>query len=84
MNVVTGATGLLGSHLVYQLLSEGKPVRALYRNEARKDQLQKIISFYDPEKATKLFEQIEWVKGDILDIPSLERIPLDSGRTRMR
>lgn len=31
MNLVTGATGLLGSHIVEKLLSEHKPVRALVR-----------------------------------------------------
>ena len=31
MNLVTGATGLLGSHIVEQLLQRGRPVRALVR-----------------------------------------------------
>ncbi len=31
MNLVTGATGLLGSHIVEKLLAKGEPVRALVR-----------------------------------------------------
>lgn len=31
MNLVTGATGLLGSHIVEQLCKQGRPVRALVR-----------------------------------------------------
>jgi dihydroflavonol-4-reductase len=57
MILVTGATGLLGSHLLKQLAGEGKPVRALYRSS--------IPSFEYADK-------IDWVKGDILDIISLE------------
>lgn len=34
MNLVTGATGLLGSHIVEQLRNRGRPVRALVRPSA--------------------------------------------------
>ena len=34
MNLVTGATGLLGSHIVEQLVKRGRPVRALVRRNS--------------------------------------------------
>jgi len=32
MILITGATGLVGSHLLTQLVNEGKKVKALYRS----------------------------------------------------
>ncbi len=52
MIFVTGASGLVGSHLIQSLLSKGKKVRALYR--------QAVPVFPGSE-------QCDWVKGDILD-----------------
>jgi dihydroflavonol-4-reductase len=57
MIFVTGGTGLVGSHLLQELIKQGKPVKALYRN---------VI----PEIPFK--EKIEWVRGDILDVITLE------------
>ena len=34
MNLVTGATGLLGSHIVEKLIAQGRPVRALVRSSS--------------------------------------------------
>ena len=34
MNLVTGATGLLGSHIAEKLTEAGKPVRALVRSSS--------------------------------------------------
>ncbi len=53
---VTGGTGLLGSHLIKELVRQGRYVKALYRSKL-------------PDIGNK--ENIEWVKGDILDIISL-------------
>lgn len=52
MIFVTGASGLVGSHLIQSLLAKGKKVRALYR--------QAVPVFAGSE-------QCEWIKGDILD-----------------
>ena len=58
--LITGATGLLGSHLTKQLLQKNKKIKALYRSESSK------IVF------KKNDDLVTWVQGDILDIPSLE------------
>lgn len=57
---VTGATGLVGSYLVKSLLDKGYKVRASKRKSSNMDLVADVIS------------QIEWVEGDILDVPFLE------------
>lgn len=76
MILVTGATGMLGAHLVLELLSRGQSVKALYRTEASKQKLLHIFSFYTIEPQM-LFEQIHWVKGDVLDMDSLDEAVTD-------
>ncbi len=73
MIFVTGSTGLIGSHLLYELLSRGKKVRALKRNSSNTDQVFKIFSYYN-NNPEELFSQIEWVNGDVLDYFSLEKL----------
>lgn len=64
MILVTGGTGLVGSHLLLELAASGQKVRALYRTEK---------SLAQPQlNAVRSHTNIEWVKGDIIDIPSLE------------
>lgn len=60
--LVTGASGLVGSHLVKQLLNNGYQVKALYRTEIP------II----PGS-----ERVSWVQGDILDVVTLGEIMRD-------
>jgi nucleoside-diphosphate-sugar epimerase len=57
MIFVTGASGLVGSHLIQSLLLKGESVTALYR--------QTIPTFKGAEK-------VNWIKGDILDVSSLD------------
>jgi nucleoside-diphosphate-sugar epimerase len=64
MNFVTGATGLIGSHLVLRLAEEGMPVTALFRNENGKSEVFDLFRFYGKEN---LFQQVLWVKGDVED-----------------
>lgn len=71
MIFVTGGTGLLGSHLLVELSKEHKNIRALYRSEDKKQQTRKLFTFYFPDDWKEKFDCIEWIKGDILDIPNL-------------
>ncbi len=64
MNFVTGATGLIGSHLVLRLVEEGMPVTALFRNENGKKEVSDLFRFYGKEP---LFQHVQWVKGDVND-----------------
>ncbi|MBD3723543.1 MAG: NAD-dependent epimerase/dehydratase family protein [Flavobacteriaceae bacterium] len=69
MILVTGATGLVGSHLLVKLLQENEVVRAIYRNEKSLNTVQNVFKYYNE---IKLFNKIEWIKADINDVPSLE------------
>jgi dihydroflavonol-4-reductase len=62
--LVTGATGMLGSRVVFDLINAGYLVSATFRGENRKQQFQKNISFYtsQPEKYT---ESVQWVELDV-------------------
>ncbi|MCG6189630.1 NAD-dependent epimerase/dehydratase family protein [Maribellus maritimus] len=73
MIFVTGGTGLVGSHLLYELVSAGQKVKALKRETSNLKQVKKTFSNYS-EKSEELFSQIEWVDGDILDYFALEKI----------
>ena len=68
MILVTGATGLVGSHLLVKLLQEENEVKALYRNEKNIEAVKNVFKY---KNAIHLFEKIIWNKGDITDIPSL-------------
>ncbi len=56
MILVTGANGLVGSHLITKLLQQGKLVRALYRTNHT------VITH----------QNLTWFQGDILDVIALE------------
>ncbi|MFS4415968.1 NAD-dependent epimerase/dehydratase family protein [Maribacter sp. 2307ULW6-5] len=71
MVLVTGGTGLVGSHLLYQLCRSGAETKALYRSESGLEKVKKVFSYYTDAPGA-LLERIIWVKGDILDLPSLE------------
>jgi nucleoside-diphosphate-sugar epimerase len=58
--LITGCTGLLGTHVAQKFISEGYRVRGLRRTNSEQAL---------PRENTS---PIEWVNGDILDIPSLE------------
>ncbi|MBP0904818.1 NAD-dependent epimerase/dehydratase family protein [Mariniflexile gromovii] len=70
MILVTGSTGLVGSHLLYKLASNNETVRAIYRSERKLEQVKNVFATYGGNYM-KVFEVIEWVQADILDIPSL-------------
>jgi uncharacterized protein YbjT (DUF2867 family) len=70
MIFVAGGTGFLGSHLLYNLVLLGNPIRALYRDKEKLDYFLKFRKFY-PAVNDLLLDKIEWVKGDILDYYTL-------------
>lgn len=59
MNLVTGATGLLGSHIVEQLRKSGQPVRVLVRRGSDRSWLQT--------------QGVEFAEGDVTDAASVQR-----------
>lgn len=71
MILVTGGTGLVGSHLLFELTQSGQKVKALRRRTSNIDWVKKVFSYYT-DNVDELFERIEWIEGDILDYLSLE------------
>ena len=71
MILVTGGTGLVGAHLLYELTSSGLRIKALRRQHSNTAWVKKIFSYYTTQFET-LYSQIEWVEGDILNYFSLE------------
>ncbi len=70
MILVTGSTGLVGSHLLYKLTEMGYKPSALFRSEIKKEKVLKTFSYYS-DNPEALYKMITWVKGDILDYESL-------------
>ena len=59
--LITGGTGFLGAYIIKELVQQGYQVRALKRSRD-------LPSFIP----SSIFEKVEWVEGDILDVVSLE------------
>lgn len=73
---VTGGTGLIGSHFLFTL-SKNFKVRSLTRDLKRIDQVKELFRYYNPENYEKQLQNIEWIEGDLEDIPLLEECLLD-------
>ena len=58
---VTGGTGFLGAYIIQALVEKGYTVRAIRRHDK--------LPFYIP---ASIWEKVEWIPGDILDIVGLE------------
>ncbi|MBA7581641.1 Aurachin B dehydrogenase [subsurface metagenome] len=71
MILITGATGLVGSHLLYELLKKEEKVKALKRQSSDTGNVLRTFGYYTDEQK-KLYSRIEWVEGDISDRESLE------------
>ncbi|MFC0603153.1 NAD-dependent epimerase/dehydratase family protein [Winogradskyella pulchriflava] len=71
MILVTGGTGLVGSHLLYRLISRGENIRAIYRREKTLKRVEHVFSYFSDD-AKALFNKIEWIEAEINDIPKLQ------------
>jgi dihydroflavonol-4-reductase len=70
MILVTGGTGLLGSHVLYELSRQGRKVRAIKRKSSDIVMVQKVFSYYS-EDPGELLKNIEWFDADLMDFDSI-------------
>lgn len=71
MILVTGGTGLVGAHLLYELSKKHDGIRATFRNEDKIKLVKKVFSYYTDEPET-LFEKIEWIQANVLNVQALK------------
>jgi len=76
MILVTGATGLVGTYLLAELLSNtNQPIRALYRSTTKLEKTTAVfLEYADLQNKKDAFDKIEWFACDIIDIPTLEKV----------
>lgn len=77
MILVTGGTGLLGSHLLFQLTEQNKPIKALFRNEKKCEIVRQLFLYYDSTNGQTRYDSIEWVECDVLDVVTLHEVMVD-------
>jgi dihydroflavonol-4-reductase len=70
MNLITGATGLVGAHVALQLLKQNKEVVAIKRSTSDVLKTKKLFSYYTSD-SENLFNKIKWINADVCDIYSL-------------
>ncbi|NNK86978.1 MAG: NAD-dependent epimerase/dehydratase family protein, partial [Flavobacteriaceae bacterium] len=72
MILVTGGTGLVGSHILFNLCKKHSRIRAIYRSESKIDKVRHVFSYYTDD--TYLFDRIEWIACDLIDLPRLRSV----------
>ncbi|MBT8296145.1 MAG: NAD-dependent epimerase/dehydratase family protein, partial [Gramella sp.] len=78
MILVTGGTGLVGAHLLFELAQDNERLKAIARPTSDLQTVRKIFSYYTTQaEAGRLFKKIEWITADINDVPALEKAFLD-------
>ena len=73
MILVTGGTGLVGTHLLASLVQKHDKIRAIHRKSSNLDAVKEVFSFYFDD-VTSQFSKIEWIEADITDTTSLEKV----------
>ena len=76
MNLVTGATGLVGSHVLLTLLQQGQSVVAMKRSTSNVKEVEEIFSFYTPNYK-ELYNKIIWREADLNDVLGFDELLKD-------
>jgi len=71
MILVTGGTGLVGSHLLYHLLLENDTVKAIHQKTSDLKAVKNVFSYYTSD-FENIYNRINWVEADLSNIPMLE------------
>jgi len=70
--LVTGASGLLGTHILFELTKNGQSCLAVYRNENKLKTVEQVFRFYGKDKFDDLWQKITWIKGDLTSLSFLD------------
>lgn len=70
MDLVTGGTGIVGVHVLNELLECGRSVRALHRPGSDRELVRRVLRHYHADGDAR-FNRIEWYEGDLLEPDSL-------------
>jgi dihydroflavonol-4-reductase len=76
MILVTGGTGLLGSHLLLGLAREHAEVLAVKRPSSSLEEVRKVFGYYTSgaDELESLFGRIRWIDADLLDRVEMEQV----------
>jgi len=69
MILVTGGTGLVGSHLLYKLALDNNEIRAIYRTKSSIEKVKTVFSYYTSD--VSLFKKIKWFQADVTEVPAM-------------
>jgi dihydroflavonol-4-reductase len=69
--LVTGGTGLLGSHLIWHLVSDGTRVKATYRGNSNREKVRKVFGYYSGNP-DEYYRAIEWIECDLCNYDNLK------------
>lgn len=73
MVLVSGATGLLGGHLLYRFRESATSTIALYRSKEHIEHTRLIFESYGTGQGA-LVDSYQWMHADLLEIPSLDAV----------
>ena len=79
MILVSGGTGLLGSHLLFKLVQDkeqaGEPekVLAVKRPSSDLEEVRRVFGYYT-SGVDELFERVEWVDANLLNQAEMEEV----------
>jgi len=72
--LVTGGTGMLGSHLILSLLERGDEVTAIVRSKESVEKVKHVFRFYRNEGVDELVERVTWVEGNLVCYTFVEEL----------
>jgi len=75
MILLTGGTGLLGSHLLLELLQNKKEVIALKRPSSNLEEVKRVFAYHTngEDELSELFGRIQWIDADLLNQADMEQ-----------
>ncbi len=71
MIFVTGGTGILGSYLLLELVKRNEKIVAVKRKTSNTE---KVFSLFKRFNQEKLYENIDWIEGDLSDYEFLQSV----------